>query len=35
MWLFDEFEKDQSAGIGAIQELSLSTNLKNFLQVIP
>ncbi len=35
MWLFDEFEKGQSAGIRAIQELSLSTNLKNFLQAIP
>ena len=31
MWLFDEFETDQSAGIGAIQELSLSTNLKDLL----
>ena len=35
MCLFDEFEKGQSAGIGAIQELSLSTNLKNVLQVDP
>ena len=33
MWLFDDFEKNQSAGIGGILELSLSTNLKNLLQV--
>ncbi len=35
MWLFDDFEKEQSAGIGALLELSFSTNLKNLLQVIP
>lgn len=32
MWLFNDFEKEQSAGIGALLELSLSTNLVNLLQ---
>ena len=31
IWLFDDFEKEQSAGIGGLMELSLSTNLKNLL----
>ena len=35
MWLFDDFEEEQSAGIGALLEVSLSTNLKNLLQMIP
>ncbi len=35
MWLFDDFEREQSAGIGAVLELSLSTNLINLLQGAP
>lgn len=31
MWIVDNFEKYQLAGIGALLELSLSTNLKNLL----